>query len=62
VAHTCNPSYSEGRDQEDHGSKPAWGSSLRNPVLKKTITGKGWWSGSDEGFEYHQKKKKKKAT
>jgi hypothetical protein len=24
VAHTCNPSYSGGRDQEDHGSKPVW--------------------------------------
>jgi hypothetical protein len=24
VAHACNPSYSGGRDQEDHGSKPAW--------------------------------------
>jgi hypothetical protein len=23
VAHTCNLSYSESRDQEDHGSKPA---------------------------------------
>jgi hypothetical protein len=23
VAHACNPSYSEGRDQEDRGSKPA---------------------------------------
>jgi hypothetical protein len=23
VAHTYNPSYSGGRDQEDHGSKPA---------------------------------------
>jgi hypothetical protein len=22
VTHTCNPSYSRGRDQEDHGSKP----------------------------------------
>jgi hypothetical protein len=22
--HTCNPSYSGGRDQEDQGSKPAW--------------------------------------
>jgi hypothetical protein len=22
-AHTCNPSYSGGRDQEDQGSKPA---------------------------------------
>jgi hypothetical protein len=25
VAHTCNPSYSGGRDQEDQGSKPALG-------------------------------------
>jgi hypothetical protein len=24
VAHTCNPSYSGGRDQGDSGSKPAW--------------------------------------
>jgi hypothetical protein len=23
VAHTCNPNYSGGRDQEDNGSKPA---------------------------------------
>jgi hypothetical protein len=23
VVHVCNPSYSGGRDQEDHGSKPA---------------------------------------
>jgi hypothetical protein len=23
VAHACNSSYSGGRDQEDHGSKPA---------------------------------------
>jgi hypothetical protein len=22
VAHVCNPNYSGGRDQEDHGSKP----------------------------------------
>jgi hypothetical protein len=25
VAHTCNPSYSGGRDQKDLGSKPAQG-------------------------------------
>jgi hypothetical protein len=44
----CNPSYSEGRDQEDHGSKPAWGSSLRDPILNipNTHTKKGWWSSS----------------
>jgi hypothetical protein len=28
VAHTCNPSYSRGRDQEDRCSKPAWANSL----------------------------------
>jgi hypothetical protein len=27
VAHTCNLSYSGSRDQEDHGSKPAWANS-----------------------------------
>jgi hypothetical protein len=38
VAHTCNPSYSGGRDQEDCGSKPAQANSLRDlrPNLKKT--------------------------
>jgi hypothetical protein len=44
VAYACNPSYSGGRDQEDRGSKPAWTNSSWD--LKKTITKKGWWSGS----------------
>jgi hypothetical protein len=35
LAHPCNPSYSGGRDQEDHGSKPAWGNSSR-PYFEKT--------------------------
>jgi hypothetical protein len=35
VVHTCNPSYSEGRDQEDHGSKPSWANSLQDPILRK---------------------------
>jgi hypothetical protein len=38
VAHACNPSYSGGRDQEDHGSKPAPANSSQNPILKKPIT------------------------
>jgi hypothetical protein len=51
VAHTCNPSYSEGRDQEDRGSKPALANSLQDPISKKkkkkkTFTKKGRWSGS----------------
>jgi hypothetical protein len=28
VAYTCNPSYSGGKDQEDHDLKPAWANSL----------------------------------
>jgi hypothetical protein len=33
-AHTCNPSYSGGREQEDHGSKPAQTNRLWDPILK----------------------------
>jgi hypothetical protein len=42
VAHTCNPSYSGGKDQEDHSLKPAGLVSnilkniFRNPISKKT--------------------------
>jgi hypothetical protein len=35
VTHACNPSYSGGRDQEDHGSKSAWAKSSRDPFSKK---------------------------
>jgi hypothetical protein len=38
VAHTCNPSYSGGRDQEDRVSKPTW--SVR-PYLEKPLREKG---------------------
>jgi hypothetical protein len=34
VAHTCNPSYSGGRKQEDPGSSKLGKSSL-DPILKK---------------------------
>jgi hypothetical protein len=33
--HTCNPSYSYGRDQEYRGSKPAQANSSRDPISKK---------------------------
>jgi hypothetical protein len=36
VAQACNPSYSGGRDQEDHGSKPALENSFARPYLEKT--------------------------
>jgi hypothetical protein len=46
VAHTCNPSYSGGRDQEDGSSKLTQTNSLRDPIMKKPFTQKGWWTGS----------------
>jgi hypothetical protein len=46
VTHTCNPSYSGDREQEDQGSKPAPANSSRDPISKKPITKKGWWSDS----------------
>jgi hypothetical protein len=45
VAHICSPSYSGGRDEEDHNVKAAWANSYRDPILKKHITKKGCWSG-----------------
>jgi hypothetical protein len=44
VAHAC--SYSEGRDQGNCGSKPAWANSSRDPISKKPIIKKCWWSDS----------------
>jgi hypothetical protein len=38
VAHAYNPSYSGGRDQEDHSWKPAGANSSRDPISKKAIT------------------------
>jgi hypothetical protein len=34
VAHTCNPSYSRGRDQEDRGTKSAQANSSRPHLIK----------------------------
>jgi hypothetical protein len=33
-AHTCNPSYTGGSNQEDRGSKPAQANSSKDPILK----------------------------
>jgi hypothetical protein len=41
VAHTCNPTYSGGRNQEDCGLKPAQANSSQDPILKKPFTKKG---------------------
>jgi hypothetical protein len=41
VAHACNPSYSEGRDQKDRSSKPTLGKQFERTHLKKTLHKKG---------------------
>jgi hypothetical protein len=41
VAHTCNPSYSRGRDQEDCSSKSALANSSTRPYFKKPFTETG---------------------
>jgi hypothetical protein len=43
VAPKCNPSNSEGSDQEDRSSKPARANSLRDPISKKTFTERVLW-------------------
>jgi hypothetical protein len=40
AAHTCNPSYSGGKDKEDGGSRPAQTNTAR-PYLEKTYHRKG---------------------
>jgi hypothetical protein len=37
VVHTSNPSYSGGRNQEDYGSKSAWGKKFLRPPLSQPI-------------------------
>jgi hypothetical protein len=46
VAHAWNPSYSGGRDQQNHCSKPAQANSSQDPISKEPIVRKGWWSSS----------------
>jgi hypothetical protein len=46
VVHTCNLSYSGGRDQEDRSLRSAPANSSQDPISKKPFTKKGWWSGS----------------
>jgi hypothetical protein len=38
VAHACNPSYSGGREQEDHGPKAVQANSSQDSILKKPDT------------------------
>jgi hypothetical protein len=38
VAHACNPSYSGGGEQEDHGLKPTWVNKFTRSYLEKPFT------------------------
>jgi hypothetical protein len=64
VAHPCNPSYSGGRGQEDHGLKPFWANSSQDPISKTLYKNKAGGVAQREGPEfkpqYCKKKKKKK--
>jgi hypothetical protein len=50
VAHTYNPSYTGGRDQEDRGSKPVPKIVPWDPILKTPIPKKGWWGGPEPQY------------
>jgi hypothetical protein len=52
VAHACNPNYSGGRDQEDHGSKPAWANSSQDPIRKILHKNRAGGVAQGEGPEF----------
>jgi hypothetical protein len=61
-AHTCNPSYSGDRDQEDHSSKPGQqivleALSQKNLPQKKGAGGVAQGVGPEFKPQYHKKKK-----
>jgi hypothetical protein len=66
MANACNPSYSRGRDQEDHGTKPAQANSSQDPVTKikknhKKRAGRvAQGTGLDFKHQWYQKKKKER--
>jgi hypothetical protein len=63
---TCNPSYSGGRCQEDHGSKPARANNSQDPISKNPSHAKKRAGGvvDSEGPEFKPQycKKKKKVV
>jgi hypothetical protein len=62
VAHTCNPSYSVSRDQENCRSKPAQANSLRDPISKIPITKRAGRVAQGEGHEFKPQYCKKTQT
>jgi hypothetical protein len=64
VDHTCNPSYSGDRDQEDLVSKPAQANSLQAPISKNPSLkrARGVSQGVDPEFKPQYRKKKVSLT
>jgi hypothetical protein len=60
VAHTYNPHYSEGRDEEDHGLKPAQANTSQNPVLKNLSQNKTGRVAQGEGPEFKPSKRRRR--
>jgi hypothetical protein len=63
MAHACNLSYSEGKDQEDRGSRPAQAKSASDPITtNKPDVVADLYNNSDEGgLRAYLKNKDKKA-
>jgi hypothetical protein len=61
VAHSCNPSYSGGTDQEDCGLKPAWTNSSET-LSRKYPSQKRWveWLKVKDLSSSHSTARKKK--
>jgi hypothetical protein len=55
-----NPSYSGSRNQEDHGLKPAWTNSWRDPISKKSLSHYRLVNLGPEFKLQHYKKRKRK--
>jgi hypothetical protein len=60
VAHSCNPSYSGGRDQEDHSSKLARANSSLRTYLQKILQKRAGGVVQDVGPEFKSQHHKKK--
>jgi hypothetical protein len=60
VARACNPGYSGGREQEDHGSKPAQANSSEDPISKIPVTKVEWLKVKTLSSSPSTLKKKKK--
>jgi hypothetical protein len=61
VAYAINPNDSGGRDQEDHGSKPAQANSLQDPIYptqKKNAGEVAQGEGPEFKPQYCKKKKR----